>query len=79
MAGAAVWAWLMLCSPARADTNPGYDRPGLGFTPVALAPGAVTIEQGLPDWTRGSQDGTTSSLYTADSLVRLGLDRKSVV
>ncbi len=64
---------LGLAAPAWADTNPGYDRPGLGFTPVALAPGAVTVEQGLPDWTRGAQDGSTTTLYSADTLIRLGL------
>ena len=71
--GVAMLIWLGLSASAHADTNPGYDRPGLGFTPVALDPGAVTVEQGLPDWTRSSQGDTTSSLYTADSLIRLGL------
>lgn len=53
--------------------NPGYDRPGLGFTPAVLGPGAVTFEQGLPDWTRDRQDGASQSQYTFDSLLRIGL------
>jgi hypothetical protein len=58
--------------PALAD-NPGYDRPGHGFTPVVLGAGDITIEQGLPDWSRVRQDGITSSQYTADSLLRIGI------
>lgn len=67
-----VLASMVLSAPARAD-NPGYNRPGLSFSPSVLDAGAVTFEQGLPDWTRGRDDGTTSSLYTADSSLRIGL------
>ena len=49
--------------------NPGYDRPGLGFAPAVLRRADVTIEQGLPDWSRA--DGV--SLYDADSLFRAGI------
>lgn len=68
-----VLAMLMLVTalPARAD-NPGFDRPGYGFTPVVLAAGDVIIEQGLPDWSRSRQGGTSVSQYTADSLLRIG-------
>lgn len=58
--------------PALAD-NPGYDRPGYGFTPVVLGAGDITVEQGLPDWSRSRQDGITSSQYSADSLLRIGI------
>lgn len=58
--------------PAHAD-NPGYDRPGLGFTPQVLAAGDTTLEQGLPTWTRDRAAGTTQALYTTDSLLRLGI------
>lgn len=64
--------WFGLASSVLAD-NPGYDRPGYGFTPVVLNAGDVTIEQGLPDWSLARQDGTASAQYTADSLVRVGL------
>ncbi|MGH8159063.1 MAG: transporter [Rhodanobacter sp.] len=64
--------WLGIGLPALAD-NPGYDRPGYGFTPVVLGAGDITIEQGLPDWSRVQQDGITSSQYSADSLLRMGL------
>jgi hypothetical protein len=57
---------------ARAD-NPGYDRPGYGFTPIVLAAGDVTVEQGLPDGSHDRQNGVTRAQYTADSLLRLGL------
>ncbi|WP_329743015.1 transporter [Dyella sp. A6] len=59
-----------LAAPAFANDNPGYDRPGLGFAPAVLQAGAVTWEQGLPDWSRAA-DG--SSLYSADSLLRIGV------
>lgn len=54
---------------AQATNNPGYDRPGLGFTPAVLQAGDFTLEQGTPDWSRA--DG--SSLYMADTLLRLGI------
>ena len=65
-------AWLGIASPALAD-NPGYDRPGYGFTPVVLGAGDVTVEQGFPDWSRDHQDGVSSSMYSTDSLIRLGM------
>lgn len=61
-----------LAASAWAD-NPGYNRPGLSFSPSVLDPGDVTFEQGLPDWSRNRDDGTTTSLYTADSSLRIGL------
>ena len=66
-------AVLLACAlpcAARADGNPGYDRPGLGFTPAVLGAGDVTLEQGLPDW---SLDRDGGAQYTADSLLRLGI------
>lgn len=64
--------WLGMTPSARAD-NPGYDRPGYGFTPAVLAAGGMTLEQGLPDWSHDRHDGTTSSQYSADSLLRVGI------
>ena len=61
----------VIAQPALAQVrnNPGYDRPGLGFTPAVLQPGDFTWEQGLPDLSRA--DGI--SLYTAGTLLRLGI------
>ena len=64
--------WLAVAAPARAD-NPGYDRPGYGFTPVVLGAGDFTLEQGFPDWSRDHQNGVSSSQYTTDTLLRLGI------
>lgn len=61
-----------ITAPARAD-NPGYDRPGLGFNPAVLDPGELTVEQGLPSWSHDRGTDSSSSQYTADSLLRLGL------
>lgn len=69
---AALLGWLGIILPVRAD-NPGYDRPGYGFTPVVLGAGEITIEQGLPDWSLARQDGIASSQYSADSLLRIGI------
>lgn len=60
-------------STASALDNPGYDRPGLGFTPIVLRTGDMTLEQGLPDWSLTRGDGGSSAQYTADSLLRLGI------
>lgn len=64
-------ALLVAGAPARAE-NPGFDRPGYGFTPGVLGAGEVILEQGLPDWSRNRQDGVTVSQHTADSLLRIG-------
>ncbi len=64
--------WLAVAAPAHAD-NPGYDRPGYGFTPVVLGAGDFTLEQGFPDWSRDHQSGVSSSQYTTDTLLRLGI------
>lgn len=65
-------AMLAACAPACAD-NPGYDRPGIGFTPAVLDAGEVTWEQGLPDWSLDRQDGQRIRQYSADTLLRVGL------
>lgn len=62
---------LTLPCTVQAGDNPGYDRPGLGFTPAVLHAGDITWEQGLPDWSRASSAST--SQYTADALLRVGL------
>lgn len=54
---------------AHAGDNPGYDRPGIGFTPSVLAAGDLMWEQGLPDWSHAGE----ADVYTADTLVRVGL------
>jgi hypothetical protein len=54
-------------------TNPGFDRPGYGFTPVVLDAGDVTLEQGLGDWSLDRQDGVRNSLFTTESLLRVGI------
>lgn len=56
---------------AQVRNNPGYDRPGIGFSPSVLQAGDATLELGLPDWSR--DDGV--SLYSADALLRFGIGR----
>lgn len=68
---------VLLAMPVRADTalagNPGYDRPGYGFTPAVLGAGDITLEQGLPDASHSVEDGIGQTQYNADSLLRIGL------
>ncbi len=68
---AGVFALAFASTPAFAEVtdNPGYDRPGMGFTPAVLHAGDVIFEQGLPDFSRN--DDVT--VYDADSLLRVGL------
>ncbi|MDR0777614.1 MAG: transporter [Azonexus sp.] len=54
---------------AEAQNNPGYDRPGLGFSPAVLQAGDFTLEQELPGWSRANG----VSQYSADTLLRLGV------
>jgi hypothetical protein len=73
---AAIGALALCCTfiaPVAHADNPGYDRPGYGFTPAVLAAGDITIEQGLPDWSRDHDNGVNSSLYSANSLLRIGV------
>lgn len=71
---AAALTGVLLAGSACGQThNPGYDRPGLGFTPAVLGAGDVTLEQGLPDVSQDSADGLTSRQYSADTLLRLGI------
>lgn len=75
--GCGLWrlGLLALCGvgAAHANDNPGYDRPGLGFTPAVLQRGAAMFELGLPSWNRSQDDTLTSAQYRSDALLRLGL------
>lgn len=67
---------LLLAGPGRAlaqTHNPGYDRPGTGFAPAVLDAGSITVEQGLPDLSIDGQGSSRTRLYSADTLLRLGV------
>jgi hypothetical protein len=66
------FALLAVATPVMAD-GPGFDRPGISFGTGTLPPGSFDIEQGLPDMARDTADGTTTTLYSAGTLVRVGL------
>ena len=57
---------------ARADSPP-FDRPGIAFSTGTLPAHGVVWEQGLPDFERSSDRGVTSTLYTFDSRLRVGI------
>jgi hypothetical protein len=63
---------LALASVCHAD-GPAFDRPGIAFSPTTLEPGTFSWEQGLPDVSRDSGDGNSSTVYSADTLLRIGL------
>ncbi|WP_199099518.1 transporter [Dyella sp. ASV21] len=68
-------ATLLLCGAATAwaEDIPGFDRPGFGFATNALYAGQFAYEQGLPDWSRTRDHGSTSDQSTYDTLFRFGL------
>lgn len=55
------------------DDAPAFDRPGIGFAPSTIPAHAFALEQGLPDVAYASHDGTRSTLYSADTLLRAGI------
>ncbi len=57
---------------AQAD-SPAFDRPGIGFSTQTLPAGAFSWEQGLPDVVHDSHEGSSSTLSSADTRVRVGL------
>jgi hypothetical protein len=57
---------------AHADT-PAFDRPGIAFSTQTLPAGTVSWEQGLPDVVRSDDQGAQSTLYSADTRIRVGL------
>lgn len=71
---------LLVCSPAYADeaqTEVGFDRPGIGFSTSIMPANSVAVELGLPDVSYSKQKvaGQTQrdSLYQTDMLLRTGL------
>ena len=70
------FALLMLIPAAARAEDRAYcpTRPGLGTTPCTIAPGHVSVETALTDWTL-SQDSTQRSdtVLIGDSFVRVGL------
>ncbi|MCC4605298.1 transporter [Xanthomonas campestris pv. parthenii] len=58
---------------AQAEDPPAFDRPGIPLAAEVLQPGAFAWEQGLPDASTDRADGQRTTLYTADTLLRLGL------
>lgn len=69
-----LFAVLALVSPpAAADDAPEFDRPGIGFSTSTVGKSVFVWEQGLPDVSRDRSDGLTTSTWTADTLLRVGL------
>lgn len=66
---------LLACADAQAAQAPAYDRPGIGFSASTVGKGVLAWEQGLPDGSRDRSGGVTTTAWTADTLLRLGLAR----
>lgn len=88
LAGAAMVALCLLAGAVRApmaaaqeagDAASGQrpycpERPGLNTPPCTMAPGALSIEAGLADWTRESDaQSVTRTLTGGDMLIRYGI------
>lgn len=65
-------AFSLAAASALADT-PAFDRPGIAFSTSTLPPGAVSWEQGLPDFQRDDDSGIRTRQYSEDTNVRVGL------
>ncbi|MCS3746300.1 hypothetical protein FHY18_001861 [Xanthomonas arboricola] len=61
---------------AQSEDAPAFDRPGIPFAAEVLQPGAFAWEQGLPDASTDRADGQRTTLYTADTVLRLGLSQQ---
>jgi len=59
--------------PAAVADTPAFDRPGISFSTTILPPGSFAWEQGLPDFQHTLEEGTKSTLYSADTNIRMGL------
>jgi hypothetical protein len=70
--GATLVILACMIGSARADSPP-FDRPGIAFSTGTLPVHSVVWEQGLPDFERSSDRGVTSTLYTFDSRLRVGI------
>lgn len=62
-------------TPAHADERDYCPaRPGLGTPACTIAPGRVSVETGLVDWTRNdTQDSRTDGFTIGDTQVRIGV------
>ena len=63
---------LIPAAVACADT-PAFDRPGIAFSTTTLPPLTFSWEQSLPGVVRDSSDGTRTTLYSTDTVLRAGL------
>lgn len=70
--GLGAFALFTIMPTAEADT-PAFDRPGISFSITTLPKGSFAWEQGFPDFEHTSEDGTTSTLYSATTNIRVGL------
>jgi len=67
-------ACVLLCSVCNAEGDPPqFDRPGIAFAAATVPRGAISFEQGLPDFQRSSEAGSRVTSYAADTNVRIGL------
>jgi len=64
--------FLFLPATALADA-PAFDRPGFAFATATLPPGSMDWEQGFPDLQRDETNGVRSTLYAANTTLRLGV------
>ena len=62
-----------LVGPATAQSPIGTDRPGLGFNPALVAPGAVQFETGLPSVGLSNTGSADVQSYGVPVALRVGL------
>jgi hypothetical protein len=68
-----IYATLLTASGASQADTPAFDRPGIAFSTQTLPVGTMNWEQGLPDIVHDNQQGTSSTLFSADTRIRVGV------
>lgn len=58
---------------AAADDAAAFDRPGIAFSTSTIPVGALSWEQGLPDFEFDDAEGLRSRSYSAGTMLRFGL------
>jgi hypothetical protein len=67
-------AWAKPSDPPQDQREYCPNRPGLGTPACTIAPGRVSVETGIVDWTRDdSDDARDDTIMLGDTLVRVGL------
>lgn len=67
-------AWAQSATPTQDEREYCPARPGLGTPACTIAPGRVSVETGIADWTRDdTAEERSDAILIGDTLIRVGL------